>query len=1059
MITPLRRATSVGAATTFLALTLAFLVGLVAYTPARAACTIDVQGADDQPGQKDVSQFCNDGSCGGTSFSLGAAFDDRSWSGANTGDGCFHFDTNGNGNSDRAICGTLTGAGLLQAGSPTCYTCGDTRPDRCTSSVLVACATTCTATATADPFAGDPTHVGGSKCNGTNCLTLDATITCCVAVADAGGPAGVLIDACSYPSQQPNSDPSDCVVSRQCSKTDPNDPVCDDVNPCTVDTCNTVVGVCTHVAGNAGAQCRGGDGVCDSPEVCTGSSIDCPADTYASGGICRPVTDLCDVPESCDGSSASCPADEVASGGVCRSAVGQCDVAESCNGVSKACPADAFQANATACTDDNACTTGDVCSDGVCIPGSPFGCDDGNACTDDGCDPSTGCTHVDNSDPCSDGSECTVGDACSGGACVGGPAPDCDDNEVCTDDGCDPSTPGGCVHTNNTDPCSDGSDCTTNDACSGGSCAGGPPPNCDDANACTTDSCPGATGCEHAPVGGNCCNVDADCADVDECTINERCVANQCVSDDRTCDDGEVCTDDACNPSTPGGCVYVPNNDPCSDGSECTTNDACSGGICVGGPAPDCEDNEVCTDDGCNPSTPGGCVHTNNTDPCSDGSECTTNDTCGGGVCVPGPAPDCDDGEVCTDDTCNPSTPGGCEHAANANGCEDGNGCTVDDVCVGGRCQAGGQKSCDDANLCTDDGCSAPSGACVNAPNDDPCSDGNVCTDGDVCFAGTCQPGGPLDCNDHLACTVDVCTAPATGCEHPPVAEPCCDLDSDCADTDFCTVNERCVNHACTSDPRDCSDGNPCTLDGCENAGGGFLCVNTDCNEVQGKPCPLDVPTCLLLACGNTIVEAGNGETCDPPGSTMLPNGQPCRADCTYCGDAVKNGSETCDDGNSVTGCSITQPQKPADDCQNTCTFAICKDPAKITLAEWIDRYDVHGRLPSTTLVDFASNELVVELRNPRGKVLYRASLDAGALIGDPSVGRFKYGNKSARAWGGLGKVKISRHKDGYRLTATTYGNLFQADDDMITNVYSGTDRWTVHGVWKATRKGWKFVE
>src|SRR6185436_12843582 len=44
-------------------------------------------------------------------------------------------------------------------------------------------------------------------------------------------------------------------------------------------------------------------------------------------------------------------------------------------------------------------------------------------------------------------------------------------------------------------PCDDGDACTTNDECSGGACAGGPPLDCDDLNACTDDSCSSATGC------------------------------------------------------------------------------------------------------------------------------------------------------------------------------------------------------------------------------------------------------------------------------------------------------------------------------------------------------------------------------------------------------------------------------------------------------------------------------------------------------------------------------------------------------------------------------------
>jgi len=68
-----------------------------------------------------------------------------------------------------------------------------------------------------------------------------------------------------------------------------------------------------------------------------------------------------------------------------------------------------------------------------------------------------------------------------------------------------------------------------------------------------------------------------------------------------------------------------------------------------------CDDSNICTDDSCNPTT-GSCEHTDNTAPCDDGMLCTINDTCSAGVCVPGPPLPCDDTNQCTADSCNPAT-------------------------------------------------------------------------------------------------------------------------------------------------------------------------------------------------------------------------------------------------------------------------------------------------------------------------------------------------------------------------------------------------------------------
>src|SRR5262249_54793655 len=151
-------------------------------------------------------------------------------------------------------------------------------------------------------------------------------------------------------------------------------------------------------------------------------------------------------------------------------------------------------------------------------------------------------------------------------------------------------------------------------------------------------------------------------------------------------------------------------------GNACTTADACAGGRCVGGPPPNCNDGNVCTDDSCNPAT--GCVSTPNTAPCEDGNPCTTRDTCARGRCAGGPAPNCNDGNPCTDDSCAPAT--GCVTAPNAAPWDDGNACTTADTCAGGRCAGGPPRTCNDGNPCTDDSCNLDTG-CVNTPNTAPC--------------------------------------------------------------------------------------------------------------------------------------------------------------------------------------------------------------------------------------------------------------------------------------------------------------------------------------------------
>lgn len=93
--------------------------------------------------------------------------------------------------------------------------------------------------------------------------------------------------------------------------------------------------------------------------------------------------------------------------------------------------------------------------------------------------------------------------------------------------------------------------------------------------------------------------------------------------------------------------------------------------------------------------------------------------------------------------------------------CDDGNREGGD--CCAADCSFEAESSpCSDGEPCTDDACDGL-GTCVSTNNSIPCDDGNECTVGDVCNAGSCQAGGPRDCDDGRVCTEDSCN-PATGC-------------------------------------------------------------------------------------------------------------------------------------------------------------------------------------------------------------------------------------------------------------------------------------------------------
>ena len=55
--------------------------------------------------------------------------------------------------------------------------------------------------------------------------------------------------------------------------------------------------------------------------------------------------------------------------------------------------------NATPCPDPDACNGTEVCLLGECVAGQPLDCDDDNSCTTDSCDPAAGCVYTSSGEP------------------------------------------------------------------------------------------------------------------------------------------------------------------------------------------------------------------------------------------------------------------------------------------------------------------------------------------------------------------------------------------------------------------------------------------------------------------------------------------------------------------------------------------------------------------------------------------------------------------------------------------------------------------------------------
>jgi len=562
---------------------------------------------------------------------------------------------------------------------------------------------------------------------------------------------------------------------------------CNDGNQCTSDSCDEETG-CVHEnlegACNDGNACTLGDH-CQDGQCAFDEQATCDDDNPCTDDSCDPKIGCVHDENSnpCDDGNLCTKGDQCKSGICTASSQLNCDDGNECTFDS--CEAEegcVHIPNNKPCSDANMCTANDFCLGGECVPGSDMKCDDENECTDDSCNPLLGCVQSNNSGPCDDLDPCSTSDQCSGGMCVGIGQMDCDDDNPCTDDSCQPMV--GCDHENNSNPCEDGNACTSGDHCLAGMCVGGPPPDCDDSNPCTTDSCDPMEGCKNEAN-------NLPCDDNNKCTENDSCLDGTCQPGEPVdCNDDEICTTDYCTPSE--GCGHALNQVPCNDNDVCTINDHCHLGMCIGGGDLNCNDKNTCTDDSCNSDS--GCVFTVNNAACDDSNECTLNEQCVNGSCVSGEMIDCDDDNICTDDACDPLD--GCGHANNSVACDDGDQCTVGEKCDGGACQGGVGLNCDDGNVCTDDSCD-PDAGCGHVNNNAACDDENQCTENDSCLNGACQPGTPKNCDDGDPCSVDTCD-PDNGCQHAGGGS-CCgngvvDPGEECDDgnnnnNDFCNNN------------------------------------------------------------------------------------------------------------------------------------------------------------------------------------------------------------------------------------------------------------------------------
>ena len=625
---------------------------------------------------------------------------------------------------------------------------------------------------------GDPCHVGEACQNGLcsggspqGCSSFGDD--CNVASCDPAGPEGNCLIRTPLADETPCDDGDVCNVGEVCtagacgggsavdclSAGDPcNTASCDASG--SEGNCDILTPVTDGTLCDDGLHCTDGDeciaGTCEP-----GSGLDCSSlDTQCRIGVCDEDANDCVVQDRSDGTACdnrACTTGESCQSGACSggSAVDCSTAGDDCNTAS--CDAGGLEGNCdiltpvtdgTSCDSGNVCNSNDTCQGGACTDGPGPDCSTaGDECNDASCDPSGAEGNCDTLTPVTDGTSCDTGnvcssnDTCQGGVCTDGSGPDCGFfGDDCNTASCDPSgAESNCdVLTPLADgtSCGDGSHCTDGDECISGVCEPGSGLDCssldtqcqigvcdEDANDCVLQDRPDGTPCD----------------DFDPCSTGEECAGGVCGGGSAVdCSlSGDPCNTASCNSGgEEGNCddlTPVANGSACDTGSPCSSGDTCQGGVCTGGPGPDCSMfNTECTAGACNPAgAEGNCDQLNAVDdgtPCPDDNLCDGDESCVNGNCVNNGTPVvCEEPLVCDRETgeCVIDEPGVC---ATSDDCPGTQVCAFDLVC---RRPCDGDDDCRTNMTCFTD-VSVP--VCVLL-----CTDVSECPTGQICGDGFCR--------------------------------------------------------------------------------------------------------------------------------------------------------------------------------------------------------------------------------------------------------------------------------------------------------------------------------
>jgi cysteine-rich repeat protein len=250
-------------------------------------------------------------------------------------------------------------------------------------------------------------------------------------------------------------------------------------------------------------------------------------------------------------------------------------------------------------------------------------------------------------------------------------------------------------------------------------------------------------------------------------------------------------------------------------------------------------------------------------------------------------------------------------------------------------------------------------------------------------FCGDTEVNGPEGCDDGNDVDDDECTnaCALAGCGDG-IMQPgeACD-DGNLVDTDLCLatcVVATCGDQVVQEGVEACDDGNDIDTDAC-------------------------IAGCIAASCGDNLVQA-DVEACDDGVNDGAYGGcaVDCKAKAPFCGDALKNGAEECDDGNMVDG----------DACSNTCKLPIVVDVTFTTCGGLLE----NGPSQAQCNLAYPPNHPL------NGKVTVNAGIQSWTV---PATGTYRI-----EAWGAEGGTQQNYGAGGKG--AHVRGDVALTKDDVI---------------------------